>query len=109
MPASALVDALPRPDAGSADAATVATVRDILAQVREGGDDAVRALTARFDRVQLDELAVPPTEWKRALDAIPADVRAALEFAAANVRAFQQAEAAPPVRWDHAGIVVRTV
>jgi histidinol dehydrogenase len=109
MPASALAGALPRPAAGSADATVVATVRDILAQVRDRGDDAVRELTERFDGVHIDELAVPPTEWKRAVDAIPADVRAALEVAAANIRSFQEAEAAPPVRWARDGLEVRTL
>jgi histidinol dehydrogenase len=109
LSAASLVDALPRPDAGGATPAVVASVRVILADVRSRGDDAVRDLTERFDGVRIDELAVAPTEWKRALDAIPSAVRTGLEVAARNAREFQEAEAAADVRWERDGLVVRTL
>src|SRR5689334_17212818 len=89
--------ALPRPAAGGNEAPVVDAVRAILADVRTRGDVAVRECTDRFDGVQLDELAVPDGERKRALDAVPVDVRDALETAAANVADFARAEMAPPV------------
>src|SRR5262245_5618409 len=61
---------LPRPAVGGDEQAVIRSVREILAAVRERGDDAVRELTERFDGVVLDEISVPTTEWKRALDTI---------------------------------------
>ena len=87
----------------------VAAVRTILADVRERGDVAVRELTKRFDGVDLDELAVPEAEVKRALEALAPELRTALEAAAANIEAFQRAEATPDVRWEQGGLVVRTL
>jgi len=101
--------ALPRPSVGGDEGAVVAAVRDILRAVRERGDAAVRELTERFDKVAIDELAVPEAEWKRALDGIEPELRTALEVAAANIESFQRAEAAPAVRWARDGLVVRTV
>ena len=101
--------ALPRPAAGGNEAPVVDTVRAILADVRARGDAAVRECTERFDGVQLDELAVPDDERKRALDVVPVDVRDALETAAANVADFARAEMAPPVTYERAGLKVRTL
>lgn len=98
---------LPRPDVAGAD--PVAAVRSILAEVQEGGDDAMLALTQRFDGVALDSLSVPRASWDEALARIPADVRAALEAAAASVRAFQEAERTGDVDHTAGGIRTRTV
>lgn len=99
---------LPRPSVAG-DEGVVEAVRAILTEVRTGGDDAIRALTARFDGASIDELLVPASECKRALDAIPSDLRVALELAAANVRDFASSEAAPDVRYERDGLVVRTL
>ncbi|MGH9186446.1 MAG: histidinol dehydrogenase [Acidimicrobiales bacterium] len=107
VPAAELGSRLPRPAAGGDD--PVAAVRAILADVRARGDDALRDLTERFDGVRLDELAVPPAEWKRALDAIPDRLRTALETARANIEAFQRAEASPGAMWEQDGLSVRTL
>src|SRR5437764_13665786 len=68
---------LPRPSSG--EAAPAAVVREILAEVRKRGDEAVREYTERFDGVRIDELRVPPREVRAAVDAIPAALRAAIE------------------------------
>jgi len=107
--ARALRAALPRPVAAGDEAALVESVRTILAGVRDRGDAAVREYTQRFDGAQLDELAVPDEQRKRALDAITLDVRDALETAAANVADFSRAEMAPPLTYERAGLRVRTL
>src|SRR3954447_2696040 len=66
--------ALPRPSV-SEDAAVVDAVREILASVRTGGDDAVRELTKRFDGVDVDDPLVPADECKRALEHIAPALR----------------------------------
>src|ERR1019366_1773873 len=63
----------------------VAAVRDILAQVKEGGDDAVRALTASFDGVVIDDLRVPQSSLDAALAGIPRELRDGLETARAAI------------------------
>jgi histidinol dehydrogenase len=74
------------------------TVRDttasIIQQVRERGDAALRALEARYDdidRAEHESLEVPRDEWRRALAALPSDVRRALARAAENIRAVHDA------------------
>jgi histidinol dehydrogenase len=89
-PYDGLAAHLPKP--GGADAATVATVRAILDDVRARGDAAVREHTARLDGVDLppDEWEVPAAGWQEALGRIPAGLRAALELAVARVRAYHE-------------------
>ncbi len=59
-------DRIPRPRDQVAAATDV--VRDVLAAVRERGDDEVRELTARFDGVELDDLRVPQPVLDAALE-----------------------------------------
>jgi histidinol dehydrogenase len=66
-------------------------VAGIVAQVREGGDAALRELAERYDDVRGAPLAVPAGELRAALDGLGADVRAGLEVAIANVRAVAEA------------------
>jgi len=71
----------------------------IVADVRAGGDGAVRAHTARLDRVDLPEdYAVPAEEMRVRLAALTPELRAALETAAANIRAYHEREAVAPWR-----------
>jgi histidinol dehydrogenase len=74
-------------------------VRRIIAAVREGGDEAVRGFTREFDGADLDgrPLAVSEGEIAAAAGALPEAVRAAIRQAVANVRAYHQGQAAPPL------------
>jgi histidinol dehydrogenase len=74
-------------------------VRDILTAVRQGGDDAVRELTERFDHAELgqDELQVSPHEIEGSLGVLDPDVLNALRRAIRNVRVVVQAQLADPV------------
>ncbi len=74
--------------------AVQAAVAAIVADVRAEGDDAVRAHTERLDGVRLpDEYAVSQEELRSCLEAISPQLRAALDTAAANVRAYHEREA----------------
>jgi histidinol dehydrogenase len=97
--------ALARPDAGRAGVA--AAVHEIIDAVSERGDDAVREYTERFDGVRLDDFRVPEPEWATALERIPPDLREALEFAAAQIRAWHAAQLEPDVVHERSGIRVR--
>ncbi len=85
---------LPRPvdeQARSSEA-----VAAILAEVRSDGDAALARLTARFDGVVPEALAVPAEECTAALERIPSELRAALEVAAERIRAYHAHEADRP-------------
>ena len=80
-------------------AASVAEpVRDAIERVRRGGDDAVLELTRRFDTAgaQPWPLRVDALELGSALDGLDADLRAALELAAGNVRTLALAALGAP-------------
>jgi len=81
--------------AGADDDATTA-VRDVIAAVRAGGDGALRALTARFDGVEIDDLRVPPSAAAEALAGLPRELRDSLELAAGRIRDYHEAQAAVP-------------
>ena len=72
--------------AASADMLIRETTATIIAQVRSGGDAALRSLALQFDGVALDELEVPRARWTRALDTVAPAVRRAMERSATNVR-----------------------
>ena len=82
-------------------------VRALLADVRARGDVALRELTERFDGPRIDALRVPPEEVASALDAIPADLRAALEVAQRNIAAYHQRQRHPDAEHRNGGILVR--
>lgn len=67
-----------------------ATVRDVIAAVRNGGDAAVREFTARFDRVELDDLRVPQQEIEASWAAAPLELRDALQLAHRRITAFHR-------------------
>src|SRR3984957_19206572 len=69
-----------------------AAARRVIAEVRAGGDRAVRELTARFEKRQLDALELSAGEWERMAAGASAAVRAALEHAARRVREFHELE-----------------
>ncbi|MBK7537692.1 MAG: histidinol dehydrogenase [Myxococcales bacterium] len=73
-------------------------VRAILDDVRRRGDDAVADYTRTFDgRAPRDDgsYELPAAEWHRRAASVPAGVLAALELAAARIRAFHEAQRIP--------------
>jgi len=104
VPDAELGDRLPRPSLDADE--PVAAVRALLAEVREGGDAAVRALTARFDGVVVDQPLVGPGELQAALDAAAPEVRAALDEAAAAIGALHRSQLRAGHRHERDGISV---
>ena len=101
-----LTDQLPRPvdeQDRSSDA-----VSAIIAEVRAGGDDALRLLTARYDHVDIDDLRVPAEEIHAALARIPAALQEALDVAHDRILAYHAHEAGDvPSEFASGGITVR--
>ncbi|MFL5825348.1 MAG: histidinol dehydrogenase [Thermoleophilaceae bacterium] len=93
------------PGAGAAEVRAIAPaadepaaeVADILADVRDRGDAAVRELSARFDGTAPGELRVPDQALDAALESLDAGVRDGIEAAIANVRAAAEAQLRDPV------------
>jgi len=84
----------PKRDAASDNATTETLVKDILSDVRQRGDDAVRHYSERFDDATLERFEVSEAEKKSALDALDPQTRADTEFAIENVRKFAEAQKA---------------
>jgi histidinol dehydrogenase len=83
--------ALARP-AQEARADIEALAREVIAQVRAGGDAAVRASSRRFDGVEPRSLAVSAEEFAQAEGALTREQRAALVRAIDNVTTFHRAQ-----------------
>lgn len=86
------VAALARPPSNSSDE-RIAAVQRILAQVRADGDTALRALTRRYDNVQLDALAVDEAGFAVADASIDAVLKAAMIDARERLIAWHRAGA----------------
>ena len=82
-------------------------VHAILDQVRTEGDAALIRLSERFDRVRLETAAlrVSDAEMSAACDEVAAEVREALEFAAARISAFHRRQLPDDLHFvDDAGV-----
>ncbi len=64
----------------------------ILAQVRDGGDGALRKMALEFDGVAIQELEVPKDLWEKALSRLNPQLRSDLEAAAENIEVFHRAQ-----------------
>lgn len=102
-----LAAVLARPDVGGDE--PLAAVREIIADVRTRGDDALRDLTARFDGCRIDDLRVPGGELSAALATLPPAFREALEFARAQITAYHRTQVEEETRHEREGIVVRSL
>lgn len=97
---------LPAPEV-VADESAAEAVRLILEEVKSGGDEAVRAITERFDRVRIDELRVSPDAVKAALEEIPLELRTALEAAHDNITDYHRTQLHPDTTHFRDGIKIR--
>ena len=65
-------------------------VRDIVQDVAQNGDAALRAYEKKFDRADLADLEVSPEEWDAAMDAVEPEFLQILQEAAANIRRYHE-------------------
>lgn len=86
---------IPRPSSGEGE---IAAVREILHEVRKGGDEALVALTERLDGVLLDAggLRVPADEIESAHRASPKPLLAAIEEAVSRLGEFCERQRLQP-------------
>ncbi|MDO6405278.1 histidinol dehydrogenase [Pantoea phytobeneficialis] len=67
-------------------------VRDVLAQVKENGDDALREFSARFDKAQVDNLRVTAEQMQAASDRLSDRLKQAMAVAVGNIETFHNAQ-----------------
>lgn len=72
-------------------------VSDILKDVKENQDEAVKRYTAKFDKAELDDLQVSEDEIKEAYDNLDKNLIEALKRASANIEKFHKAQI--PEEW----------
>ncbi|MBW4009059.1 histidinol dehydrogenase [Moraxella osloensis] len=75
------------------DPALLATVDDIIAQVRQGGDEVVLKLTQQFDNhpaKTFAQLEISQEKLKQAFDGLNSTIKQALELAAQRVTSFHE-------------------
>lgn len=102
-----------------ADQALSSTVGQIISQVRAHGDEALRELSAKFDRTVPEAFEVSAGEIQEALAGIDPQTRKDSEFAIAQVKRFAEAQLAtmrpldvetlPGVHLGHRIIPIETV
>lgn len=68
------------------------TVRSVLDDVRERGDEAVKEYEARFDKVNLSALRVSEEEMREAEHLVPDDLRQAIRRAKENIERFHASQ-----------------
>jgi histidinol dehydrogenase len=66
--------------------------REVISNVRAGGDEALRAYSRRFDGAELQGLAASAEEFAQAERVLTSEQRAALECAIDNVERFHRAQ-----------------
>ena len=74
------------------------TVSEILANVREKGDEAVKSYTEKFDGVLIDDLKVSSQEIDEAYDTLDDSLLDALKQAASNIESFHKKQI--PEQWE---------
>jgi len=105
LAAGARAAALQRP-AGLRSEELRRSVARILEQVRADGDATLRALTRKFDGVEIGELRVADAEYAAAAGAITDTARTAIDEAYARIRIFHEAQQPLPLRVETAPGVV---
>jgi len=81
----------------SASASISATVQDVLLQVKQQGDAALRAFSARFDKAEVENLRVSAAEMQAAGERLSDSLKQAMADAMANIETFHNAQILAPV------------
>ena len=81
-------------------------VREIIAEVRSRGDQALLDLTKRFDRVDLASIRVADADISAAVARVDPSILKALEDAYANIYSYHADEAGTPSPHETDGVVV---
>jgi len=75
---------------GEVDAKVTAIMREIIADVKARGDEAVREYVLRFDKADLERFEVPRAQMEAAVEQCDPKFIAAIRRASVNIRAFHE-------------------
>lgn len=97
--------------AGEISLSTNSAVLNIINEVREMGDEAIRRLGAEFDGASPEHLEVTREEMKAAWDSADESMKKALQHAKENIRAYHEKQVRPgyEMRKDRGIILGQTV
>ena len=77
-------------------AALEASVRNILVEVKQRGDEAVKQFTQQFDKAVIDDVLVKEEEFLTGQQSLDAKLKAAILNAKVNIETFHKAQLAEP-------------
>ncbi|MCO6553613.1 MAG: histidinol dehydrogenase [Gilliamella sp.] len=83
---------LTRPAINASDSISKA-VADILVQVKLHGDEALKALSNKFDKIQIEQIKLTQEEIKTAANRVNLELKQAMQLAVTNIEKFHQAQA----------------
>lgn len=83
---------LTRPAINASDSISKA-VADILVQVKLHGDEALKALSNKFDKIQIEQIKLTQEEIKTAANRVNPELKQAMQLAVTNIEKFHQAQA----------------
>ena len=67
-------------------------VQDILNDIRQNGDIALRKYTAKFDGAELEDFSVSADEFEEAENLVSTELKKAIKLASGNIRTFHTAQ-----------------
>lgn len=82
---------LTRPAMTASDSISQSVV-NILDQVKQYGDEALKALSNKFDKVQINHVKLSNSEIKMAIDRVNPELKQAMQLAVSNIKKFHQAQ-----------------
>jgi len=68
------------------------TVKNIFNRVKQSGDQALKEMTAQFDKVSISSLLVEEDELQQGIATVPVELKKAIEQAAQNIDKFHRAQ-----------------
>jgi histidinol dehydrogenase len=68
------------------------TVKNIFNRVKQSGDQALKEMTAQFDKVTISSLLVEADELQQGIKAVPDELKKSIEQAARNIDKFHRAQ-----------------
>ncbi|WP_085164042.1 histidinol dehydrogenase [Gilliamella bombi] len=83
---------LTRPAINASDSISKA-VADILAQVKQHGDEALKVLSRKFDKVQIEQIKLTKEDIKAAANRVNPELKQAMQLGVTNIEKFHQAQA----------------
>ncbi|MCO6556942.1 MAG: histidinol dehydrogenase [Gilliamella sp.] len=90
---------LMRPAITASDSISQA-VADILAQVKQDGDKALKALSSKFDKVQIQQFKLTKQEINTAANRVKPELKQAMQLAVANIEKFHQAQVKQTIKLE---------